>query len=77
MMFENLETQDQKIKDLQVISKSIQGYDDWHIYFDEMINRTGNRNVKAIILMELESSNEWSFFTKEICDWLDEKGLGI
>ncbi|MFM5744054.1 AAA family ATPase [Aeromonas veronii] len=77
MMFENFETQDQKIKDLQMISKSIQGYDDWHIYFDEMINRTGNRNVKAIILMELENSNEWSFFTKEICDWLDEKRLGI
>jgi AAA15 family ATPase/GTPase len=79
-LFENSESTDIRINELQIFSKTIQGHADWHIYFDKMVELSGQRQVREKILDFLEVTDEWKEYTEEISTWLNDKyielGLG-
>ncbi len=80
MLFENSVSTDPRVNELQVFSKSIQGYMDWHIYFEQMVELSGQRQVREKILSFVEETDGWQVYTEEIRMWLSDKyvelGLG-
>jgi AAA15 family ATPase/GTPase len=72
-LLEDTFSEDTRIQELQIFSKSIQGYIDWHIYFNRMVEISGQRQVREKIFDFLKDTDEWQFYTQEVCEWLDIK----
>ena len=76
-IFERTPSEDPRILELQVFSKGIQGYDDWHIYFEKMTELSGQRQVREKILNFLEDTDDWNDLTEEVRIWLNGKAIEL
>ncbi|WP_318407185.1 AAA family ATPase [Photobacterium leiognathi] len=76
-LFEQAHTDDPQLKELQATSRSIQGLNDWHIYFDKMTEISGQRQARARVLEFLQAKEEWQDYIHEVSKWLDKKVVDL
>ncbi|TGZ34616.1 hypothetical protein EQ875_02025 [Photobacterium damselae subsp. damselae] len=76
-IFEESQTSESRLQELQSASRGILELSDWHDYFDKIVESSGQRQARAKVLEFLQEQDEWNNYIKEISQWLETKATEL